>query len=255
MLRISKYVLYDIIRNKVIVAYTLFLFLITFSLFQLEPDPAKAMLSLLNIVLIVVPLVSMVFSTIHYFNSYEFIELMLSQPVSRGKIITSEYAGTALSLSAAFLVGVGLPVCIYNFSPTGMSLIFAGVLLSIIFCSLAFLASVKSRDKARGIGAALMLWFYFALIYDGLILLILFAFSDYPLEKLTLVLSSLNPVDLARIFIMLNMDVSALMGYTGATYKDFFGSGAGALYTCAVMLVWIGLPVWLAVRSFRKKDL
>jgi Cu-processing system permease protein len=255
MLKISKYVLYDIVRNKVIVAYTLFLFLITFSLFQLETDPGKAMLSLLNIVLIVVPLVSMVFSTIHYFNSYEFIELMLSQPVSRDKIIISEYTGTALSLSAAYLVGVGLPIGLYNLNATGISLIFGGCLLSIIFCSLAFLASVKSRDKARGIGAALMLWFYFALIYDGLILLILFAFSDYPLEKLTLILSSLNPVDLARIFIMLNMDVSALMGYTGATYKDFFGSGAGTLYTCAVMLLWVGLPVWLAIRSFRKKDL
>lgn len=255
MIRISRYVLYDIVRSKVIVAYTLFLFLITFSLFQLEADPGKAMLSLLNIVLIVVPLVSMVFSTIHYFNSYEFIELMLSQPVSRDKIIVSEYAGTAVSLSTAYLIGVGIPICIYNFNATGISLLFAGCILSIIFCSLAFLASIKARDKARGIGVALMLWFYFALIYDGLILLILFGFSDYPLEKLTLLLSSLNPVDLARIFIMLNMDISALMGYTGATYKEFFGSGTGALYTSAVMLLWIGLPFWLAIRTFRRKDL
>jgi Cu-processing system permease protein len=255
MLKISKYVLYDIIRNKVIIAYTLFLFLVAFSLFQMEPDPGKAMLSLLNIVLIVVPLVSMVFSTIHYFNSYEFIELMLSQPVSRNKIIVSEFTGTALSLAAAYMVGVGLPVCFYNFSTTGISLVLAGCLLSVIFSSLAFLISVKSRDKARGIGAALMLWFYFALIYDGLVLLILFSFSDYPLEKLTLVLSSLNPVDLARIFIMLNLDVSALMGYTGATYKEFFGSSAGALYTSVIMVLWVTLPFWLAVRAFRKKDL
>ncbi|MBL7699064.1 MAG: ABC transporter permease subunit [Chitinophagaceae bacterium] len=255
MVKISKYVLYDILRSKVIIAYTLFLFLITFSLFQLEADPGKAMLSVLNIVLIVVPLVSMVFSTIHYFNSYEFIELMLSQPVSRDKVIISEYAGTALSLSAAYLVGVGVPVCLYNFNATGISVILGGCILSIIFCSLAFLASVKSRDKARGIGAALLLWFYFALIYDGLILIILFTFSDYPLEKLTLVLSSLNPVDLARIFIMLNMDVSALMGYTGATYKDFFGSGTGTIYTFAVMLLWIIVPLLLATRSFRRKDL
>lgn len=255
MIKISKYVLYDIIHSKVILAYSVFLFLITFSLFQLEADSAKAMLSLLNIVLIVVPLVSMIFSTIHYFNSYEFIELMLSQPVSRDKIILSEYTGTAFSLSIAFLVGVGIPVCIYSFNATGIALVFAGCVVSVIFCSLAFLASVKSRDKARGIGAALMLWFYFALIYDGLILLIIFAFSDYPLEKLTLVLSSLNPIDLARIFIMLNMDVSALMGYTGATYKDFFGSSIGALYTSAMMLLWISVPCWLAIRFFRKKDL
>jgi Cu-processing system permease protein len=255
MLRISKYVLYDITRGKVIIGYTCFLLLVSFSLFNLEDEGAKAMLSLLNIILIVVPLISLVFSTIHYYNSYEFVELMLAQPVSRTRIILAEFAGTSMSLVGAFLVGVGIPMCIYNFSDTGISLLVAGCLLTFIFCSLAFLASVKSKDKARGIGVVLLIWFYFALIYDGLILLILFSFSDYPLEKLTLVLSSLNPIDLGRIAVMLKMDVSALMGYTGATYKDFFGSSVGSLYTAGVMTLWIIIPLLLSVRIFRKKDM
>lgn len=255
MLKISKYVLYDIFRNKVMIAYTAFLFLVSLSLFQMEENSAKAMLSLLNIVLIVVPLISMIFSTIHWYNSYEFIELMLTQPISRKKVLLSEYTGISSSLVTAFLIGVGIPVCIYNCNSTGVSLLLIGSLLSLIFTSLAFLASVKSKDKARGIGVALLLWFYFALIYDGLVLLILFAFSDYPLEKITLLLSSLNPVDLGRIFIMLNMDISALMGYTGAMYKDFLGSNAGLLYTLGIMLVWMIAPLFLAIRSFNKKDL
>jgi Cu-processing system permease protein len=136
-----------------------------------------------------------------------------------------------------------------------MALLLIGALLTLVFTSIAFLGSVLSKDKARGIGVALMLWFYFALIYDGLVLLVLFSFSDYPLEKLTLVLSSLNPIDLGRIFLMLQLDISALMGYTGATYKDFFGSNLGLLYTIGIMLVWIVAPLWLAARSFTKKDL
>lgn len=255
MLRISKYVLYDIVRNKVMIAYTVFLFIVSMSLFQMEENSSKAMLSLLNIVLIVVPLVSLVFSTIHWYNSYEFIELMLTQPISRKKVLVSEYMGISSSLMTAFLVGVGIPMMVYNFDSTGMALLLIGCLLTLAFTSIAFLASVKSKDKARGIGIALLLWFYFALIFDGLILLILFAFSDYPLEKITLVLASLNPVDLGRIFIMLQMDVSALMGYTGAVYKDFFNSNMGMLYTMAIMLVWITLPLVLSIRSFNKKDL
>jgi Cu-processing system permease protein len=93
------------------------------------------------------------------------------------------------------------------------------------------------------------------LIYDGLLLLVLFTFNDYPLEKLTLALSSLNPIDLGRIYLMLQLDVSALMGYTGATYKDFFGSGIGLIYTLGVMVVWIVVPLLLAARSFNRKDL
>lgn len=255
MLKLSRYVLYDILRSKVVIAYTLFLFVISFSLFQLEENNSKAILSLLNIVLIVVPLISMIFTTIHYYNSYEFIELMLSQPLSRKKILLSEYAGVALSLLSAFFIGIGIPVLLFAFDETGIALLFTGGALTLIFTSIAFLASVKARDKTRGIGSALLLWFYFALIYDGLVLLILFSFSDYPMEKFTLLLSALNPIDMGRIFIMLKMDVSALMGYTGALYKDFFGSAAGILFTVGVMLVWIFLPLWWALRVFKRKDL
>jgi Cu-processing system permease protein len=255
MLKLSRYVLYDILRSKVIIAYTLFLLLVSCSLFQLEENESKAILSLLTIVLIVVPLISMVFTTIHYYNSYEFIELMLSQPLSRTKILLSEYAGVAMSLLSAFFIGVGIPVLLFSFDETGIALLFTGGSLTLVFTSIAFLASVKARDKARGIGIVLLLWFYFALIYDGLVLLILFSFSDYPMENFTLVLSGMNPIDLGRIFIMLKMDVSALMGYTGALYKDFFGSAAGILFTTGVMLLWITLPLWLAVRVFKKKDM
>ena len=255
MLKLSRYVLYDIIRNKIILAYTLFLFIVSMSMFRMEENESKALLSLLNIILIVVPLVSMIFATIHYYNSYEFIELMSSQPMSRTRILLSEYAGVSLSLLAAFFIGVGIPVLFYSFNATGLSLLFTGLVLSLVFTSLAFLASVKARDKARGIGSVLLLWFYFALIYDGLVLIILFTFSDYPLEKLTLVLSALNPIDLGRISIMLKMDVSALMGYTGALYKDFFGSGTGVLFTSGIMLLWISLPLFWALRIFKKKDL
>ncbi|MBM3415698.1 MAG: ABC transporter permease [Bacteroidetes bacterium] len=255
MMKLSKYVLYDIVRSKIILAYTLFLLIVSVSMFQMEENSSKAMLSLLNIVLIVLPLVSLVFTTIHYYNSYEFIELMSSQPMSRTRILMSEYAGVSISLLSAFLAGVGLPVMLFAADATGYALLFTGICLTLVFTSIAFLASVIARDKARGIGLALLLWFYFALIYDGLVLLILFSFSDYPLEKLTLLLSALNPVDLGRIFIMLKMDVSTLMGYTGALYKDFFGSNTGILFTAGIMLVWIIVPFWLAVRKFKRKDL
>ena len=134
-------------------------------------------------------------------------------------------------------------------------MIFTGMMLSLVFTSIAFWASVKAKDKARGIGFALLLWFYFSLIYDGLILMVLFTFSDYPLEKFTLVMSALNPIDLGRIFIMLKMDVSALMGYTGALYQDFFGSFSGMLFTVGIMLLWAALPLMLAIRNFKRKDL
>lgn len=253
--KIIKYVLYDILRNKIVIAYTLFLLAVSLSLFQLEDNPSKGLLSLLNIILIVVPLVSVIFATIHFYNSYEFIELLVAQPLPRNKILLSEYGGLALAFSLAFYIGVGLPVLFFSPNATGFMLVLAGIILSLVFVSLAFLAAVITRDKAKGIGMALMLWFYFALLYDGLVLFVLFAFADYPLEKTTILLASLNPVDLGRILILLKMDVSALMGYTGAVYQEVLGNQGGSVGAVGIMLLWAVVPLGIAVSVFRKKDL
>ena len=82
-------------------------------------------------------------------------------------------------------------------------------------------------DKAKGIGLSLMIWFYCAIVFDGQVLLFLFSFSDYPLEKAMTLLAALNPVDLGRIMILLQLDISALMGYTGALYQKFSAAAMG----------------------------
>jgi len=255
MIRIAKYVMYDILRNRFVLVYTALLLLITLSMFSLDTDPGKATLSLLNIVLLVVPLVSIVFTTIHFFNSYEFIELLLSQPLNRRTIFLAEFLAVSFSLCIAFGVGVGLPMLLLNFTGSTLYLLLAGLLLTLVFVALAFGASVSTRDKAKAIGITLLFWFYFALIYDGLILYVIYTFSDYPLEKVTLTLVSLNPVDLARIIILLKLDLSALMGYTGAFYKDFFGSNLGILYSFLFLMAWIVTPLMLALRRFVRKDI
>ena len=255
MLKISKYVVYDILRSKVLIAYTLFLLVVSFALFALETDGAKSVASLLSIVLIIVPLISIVFTTTYFYNAYEFIELLVAQPISRDTILLGEFLGLTLSMSGAFLIGIGIPVLIYSPNAIGFVLLFSGTVLTLSFISIALFASVIMRDKAKGIGMSLLLWFYFAVIYDAIVLAILFSFSDYPLDKAVIALASLNPIDMARIMVLMKLDISALMGFTGAVYKQFFGSSFGFFYTIGVMLVWIVMPLIMSVRTFRKKNL
>jgi Cu-processing system permease protein len=255
MTRVIKYVFYDILRTRFILMYTIFLLISTLAMFQLDSDTGKVILSLMNIVLMVVPLVSVVFSTIHFYNSYEFIELMLAQPVNRRVVFLGEYFAVSISLCVAFAIGVGIPVILFGTGLSGLTLIYSGLMLTLVFVSLAFLSSVLTRDKAKAIGVALLFWFYFSLIYDGLLMWIIYSFMDYPMEKVTLALVSLNPIDLARILMLLQLDISALMGYTGAFYKNFFGSNFGVIFSTAVLAIWIVVPVWLANRFFARKDL
>lgn len=253
--RIVKYVLHDILRSRIALAYTVLLFVASVGLFNMGGEGSKGLASLLSVVLMVVPLVSLIFSTVHFYNSYEFIELLSAQPLKRGTILLGEFAGVALSLSVAFLIGVGVPVALFDRSVTGLYLIAVGLLLTLVFVALAFLGAVCSRDKARGIGVSLLMWLYFALVYDGIVLFLLFSFSDYPLEKAVIALVSLNPIDLGRVIVLLQMDVAALMGFTGAVMQQFLGTATGIVYALGVLLVWIAAPLWLALRVFRGKDL
>ena len=58
---------------------------------------------------------------------------------------------------------------------------------------------------------------------------------DYPMEKPMIGLSALNPIDLSRILILLQLDVSAMMGYTGAVFEDFFGTYPGKIFSLAII--------------------
>lgn len=255
MKKITKYVIADILRNKIVLGYTVFLLAISMSVFNLEDNTSKGLLSLLNIILIIVPLVCIIFSTIYVYNSSEFIELLISQPLKRKSLWISLFMGLAGSLSLAFLAGAGLPIFIYAPTATGIIMILMGLLLSVIFVAIAMLAAVITRDKAKGIGIAIFLWLFFSLLFDGLVLFILFQFEDYPMEKFMIAISAFNPIDLGRILILLKMDISALMGYTGAIFRDFFGTGPGFMVALGVLFVWIIIPFWLSLRKFSRKDL
>ena len=85
-------------------------------------------------------------------------------------------------------------------------------------------------------------------------LLLANAFADYPLEQPMIALMLLNPVDLARVLLLLTFDISALMGYTGAVFEQFFGSLLGVGISTAALTLWVGVPLWLGWRFFKKKD-
>ncbi|MBL7925125.1 MAG: ABC transporter permease subunit [Bacteroidia bacterium] len=255
MIRLLKYVLLDILKNRMMVFYTLFLLAVSFGLFTMSGDPVKGLASLLNIVLMVTPLLSIIFATIYFYNSYEFIELLSSQPIRRNTILFSQYFGLCISLLLSLLLGVGIPVLIFAPLKQGLILLAAAGGLTMSFVSLALLSALLTRDKARGIGLSILLWFYFTILYDALMLMVMFAFIDYPMESTTMLMLSLNPIDLARVVVLLQLDISALMGYTGAMMQDILGKSWGVMAATGIMILWIVLPLAIAVRKFKRRDL
>lgn len=255
--KVVKYVLFDVARSRWLLFYTLFFLVVTYSLFSLGGDSERVVLSIMNIVLFIIPLVSIIFGSMYLYHSREFIELLLSQPISRFALFSGIYLGLTLPLSLGYLVGVGLPFLIFATAQSNailLLLLATGILLTFIFIALAFLVSVAFEERVKGFGLAILIWLLFAVIYDGLILFIAYAFEEYPLEKPMIALSLLNPIDLARILMLMKSDFSALMGYTGALFHKFFGGYLGILISAVFLLLWTAAPYLLGMKLFAKKD-
>lgn len=258
ILKIIRFELSNAFRNKWIIVYSAFFFLTSFLLLNFDTDSGKAVLSLMNIVLIIIPLVSIIFGTIYIYNSRDYIEMVLCQPINRKSLFLGLYLGNAIPFAAGFLAGTllgfilnGFPSkTVFNF----MQLLLIGTALTFIFTSISFLIGIKFTDKSRGMGFAILVWLLLSVVYDGLILFVVYFFRDYPIENVILAISLLNPIDLGRIMFLLEFNISALMGYTGALFNKFFGSSLGLVVSFLMMAIWFIIPALWGIRAFKRKD-
>lgn len=213
----------------------------------------------MNVIIILVPLIGTIFGVMYYYNSKEFTELLLAQPVKRSSIFLGQYFGVGLSLSLSLIVGLGLPFMLYGIFKSSAIwdfslLLVTGSFLTFIFTALAFNIALFNENKIKGFGYAILLWLFMAVIYDGLFLMSLIAFEEYPLDTFSLVSTMANPIDLSRVLILLKLDISALLGYTGAVFQKFFGTNYGIIISGIMLISWVVFPVWLIKAKAKRKD-
>lgn len=248
----------DALRSRWILVYTAAFLLLTEGLLRFSGGDAKAVLSLATASLMIIPLATLVLATIYVYNTREFTELLLAQPIRRSAMYTGLYLGLALPMVAGFVAGVGLPFIARGGGDPAqrgaiIALLLVGSALTFAFTAIAFCIALRADDRLRGVGIALGVWLLASVLYDGAVLTFVALFSDYPIERPLVALTLANPVDLARVIMLLQLDVAALMGYTGAVFERFFAAWGIAL-AAAVLILWIAAPVMLGARRFVRKD-
>lgn len=239
--------------------YLAFYLITTFALLYLSQDLSKVIVSLMNIVVVLTPLIGILLGTMYFYNSREFVELLLAQPVKRVAVFFGQYLGLTLSLSLSLLLGLGVPFVVFGVFGSAqtsdfMMLLIVGVLLTLVFTAIAYLIAAKFENKLKGFGVAIVIWLIMAVLYDGLLLLLMIVFESYPLEQGVLAAVMLNPIDLSRILIMLQLDISALFGYTGAVFDKFFGTSQGMFLALSALVLWVALPIRWFLKIIRIKD-
>lgn len=259
MFKILKYSFFDLMRSRWSYVYFAFYLALSFVLLFLNNDMNKAVVTLMNIIIVLTPLIGTIFGVMYYYNSKEFTELLLAQPIKRSTIFMGQYLGITISLTLSLVLGLGIPFLVYGLFQSAAIfdftlLLVVGSFLNFIFVALAFNIALSNENKIKGFGYAILMWLFLAVIYDGLFLISLIMFNEYPLDNLSLIATMFNPIDLSRILILLKLDISALLGYTGAVFKQFFGTNFGLFVSLFVMVLWVVFPVWRINRKLKKKD-
>lgn len=248
----------NVTRSRWLVAYAVVLLGLTDLLFRFGGSGDRVVLSLTSVILALVPLVGLVLGAMHVYQSREFIELMLAQPVGRRTLFAALYGGLSLPLAAAYAVGVGLPLLwhgqLFTAPAGGLTLILAGIGLTFVFTALAFVVALLFDERAAGLGAAIVAWLLTVVVYDGLLLFAVVTLDEWPIELPAMVATLLNPVDLGRVLLLMQFDISALAGHTGAVFERFFEGGTAIVVAAGALLAWTVVPLLIGVRRFERKD-
>lgn len=259
MIKIFNYSFSDLIRSRWSFIYLTFYMVIGFVLLFLNHDLTKAVITLMNVIVVLTPMIGTIFGIMYYYNSREFTELLLAQPVKRSAIFLGQYLGVSVSLTLSLVIGLGVPFLAYGLFQSGeianfVLLLISGSFLTFIFVALSISIALFNNNKIKGFGYAILMWLFFAVIYDGLILLSMMVFQDYPLDDFALAATFLNPIDLSRILILLKLDISALLGYTGALFQRFFGTSLGLVISIGLMVLWVVFPCILMIQKSSRND-
>lgn len=256
MLKVLKFEFKNILRSRWIFGYILISALISGGLNYLSNDLNKVMVSLALVLPVIVPMVCLTYSTLHWYYNERFTVLLLTQPLSRNTVILSRYLALASALGFSVVMGVVFPFLIRLHWPDGLWLLLLNVvILTFVFVGVALLIATLMVDRLKGLGLALGAWIYLNLLHDGLLLVLLVIFRESPMEITAGFFSALNPISLSRIVQLMYFDQPLLLGHTGALTKQILTSWRGYGMALACVTAWLVLPMYGVFRCFRTKNL
>ena len=221
---------------------------------------ARVTLSLMNLVLLIVPLCGLMLGVASISGGGETLPLLLAQPVSRGQVLAGKFLGLAVALALAQALGFGGGGVVVALTAgadqvpaflalTGLSLVLGWLHLAAALC----IASLWP-DRLKAMSIALLLWLLLVVAYDLVVLGATTLLNGLPLQAVLFPALLINPVDLARVLVTIAVGSGALFGPTSATLVKLFGPGKGVWLGMAVLALETAVPLMIAARSFRRRD-
>jgi Cu-processing system permease protein len=227
-------------------------------------DFARTAVSLVQLVLLLVPLTALVIGVLSLAPERGAAEMMFSQPVSRATILLGKLLGLFQALGAAQAAGFGAAgMIVYAQSGTEgvggfLLLVLAALVTTAVFLGLAAVLAAGSvgRRRTRALALALVVWFVAVVFLD---LVALGAASLLPsgtASRVLMVSSIVNPLAAVRTGALLGIEGTGAFGAGSLALFRFTGGPRGTAAVLALSLAfWLIAPAGLAVHRLRRADL
>ena len=214
--------------------------------------------SIINIVLLVVPLMGLTLGAISLAGERErnTLQYLLAQPVTQFEVLFGKYLGLAIALFSALVLGFGISGIFISLQGGSaeinlyLLMVLLGFMLALVSLSLGFLISSMVRKGSTAISIALFIW------------LLLLIFGDLGLMGTSIVLklgvgqlltlTLLNPMQIFKIAAILNIRGSLeVLGPAGIYALRTYGTQLmpGLI---GILLAWTLLPLTFAYYAFRR---
>jgi Cu-processing system permease protein len=226
-------------------------------------DFARTAVSLVQLVLLLVPLTALVIGVLSLAPERGAAELTYSQPVSRRTVLFGKLLGLFEALAAAQALGFGAAgVVIFSQSGEeglgGFLLLVAGSLvMTAIFLGIAALLSAAAigRRRARALALALVVWFVAVVLFDVAALGLASLLPSGTASRVLIVSVLVNPVDAVRTGTLLGIEGTGAFGAASLAFLRFTRGPLGAGLALGLsLLVWVVAPAWLASARANRVD-
>jgi Cu-processing system permease protein len=221
--------------------------------------------SLLSLVLYLIPLVALMMGTQSFLSGggdRGDDEMLFAQPVTRGEILLGKLLGLFAAMVTATFVGFGLGGLVIATQTDGRDFlgypVFVGLslVLSLVFLSLSMLVAIASGRRTKAYGIALLVWFFFVIFYDLLVLGGSLLFKEKTANYFIFASLFGNPVDMVRVAGLLSLKGEEIFGAAGAALLKFLGGEIQGFAALLLSLsIWTLAPFLVSLGLLRKQDI
>jgi Cu-processing system permease protein len=227
-------------------------------------DFARTAVSLVQLVLLLVPLTALVIGVLSLAPERGAAELLFSQPVSRATVLFGKLLGLFQALGAAQAVGFGAAgALVYGQSGSEglggfLLLVGASLVTTALFLGLAALLSAGAvgRRRTRALALALVVWFVAVVFLDLMALGLASLLPSGTASRVLMVAAIVNPLGAVRTGALLAIEGTGAFGAASLALFRFSGGPrrAGVLLGLSVFF-WLVVPAALALRRLQRADI